>query len=149
MNVGSRRACAYCSRSSSSAWISVSATNTPPYGPKWPRESGKSPICTTYLANECEDLGLTLDAFARSAILTSQLDAARHVHAPRTQLTDRGGNVVRREPAGEDQASRRRGSQLRRQHVPVEGRPGAAGRPAGLMGIEQQRARTGKSARVF
>src|SRR6266516_358104 len=106
MNSGSLRYRAYCSRNSSSAWISVSATNTPPYGPKWPRSSGSeydiSPICTAHLPDELNDPRRALDALARLAVGVRDLDAARHIDCPWTQLPDRRRHVLWGEPAGKD-----------------------------------------------
>src|SRR5438034_11061116 len=102
MNSGSFRYRAYCSRNSSSAWISVSATNTPPYAPKWPRSSGrlyeKSPICTAHLADESDDFRGALDPLARLAIGFADFDAAGDVDRPGMQLPHCRRDVLRREP---------------------------------------------------
>src|SRR3989442_8834389 len=95
MNSGSLRYRAYCSRNSSSARISVSATNTPPYGPKWPRSSGRSytlgrsAICIAHSLHELSDACVILQAAPRPALGPALLDAGGNVDRPWTQRADR------------------------------------------------------------
>src|SRR5688572_32588609 len=70
----------------------------PPYGPKWPRASGKSYICISDLCDESDDLRGVLDALRR-------FHAARHVHAPGPYAANGLGDVRLREPAGQDYGS--------------------------------------------
>src|SRR5258706_12694403 len=115
MNAGSLRQRSYAARNSSSAWLSVSATNTPPYGPKCPRASGKSYICISDLGDESGNPGGILDSLGG-------FDTAGHVDCPGTHTPDRLPYVLPREPAGKDQ----RADALCGNQRPVEALPDAA-----------------------
>src|SRR5262249_20101871 len=129
--------------SSSSAARSVSATNTPPYGPKWPRPSGSAysdhpdSIFTSHAPNEFDDLRGILDPAAR-------FHSARHVHGPRPHFANGLPDVFARQAAGKDERDR----QARRYLLPVE----STSRPTALarhVRVQQQRLRPGKSTCIF
>src|SRR5688572_187142 len=117
--------------------MSVSATNTPPYGPKWPFASGSSYTSITYSLNERGDLRRVLDAFRR-------LDAAGDVHRARLHAAHRFTHVFRGQAAGQDDRQRQR----RRDQAPVEHRARSAVQTF-LERVEQQRLRAGKIAGVL
>src|SRR3954469_20765436 len=86
-------------RSSSSAPVSVSATKIPPYGPKWPRASGRSYIRIADLGYESRHFTGVLDALCR-------FHATGDIHAPGLHRPEGEGDVLLREAAGEDQGPR-------------------------------------------
>src|SRR6185436_21157280 len=119
------------SRSSSSAWLRVSATKTPPYGPKCPRGSGRSYICISDLGDESGNSGRILDALGG-------FDAAGYVYRPGTHAPDRLSYIVPREATGQHQ----RPDALLGDQRPVEALPDAA--ILLDMAVEQPPRRSGK-----
>src|SRR5690349_15275488 len=71
--------------------MSVSATQRPPYGPKWPSASGRFGAADEFL-----DLPMVLSSGAA-------LDAGRDVDAVRTKPADDVADGLRAEPARDDE----------------------------------------------
>src|SRR6185503_6615104 len=118
----------------------------PPYGPKWPAASGseycahsggKPCIFTAYVPYEFDDLRRVLDPAAR-------FDSRRNIHGPGPHFPYRTPDVRGIEAAGEDDRDREVAGDRR----PIEC-PSCSSRLTRDVGVEQQRARCGKSTCIF
>src|SRR5438046_3242551 len=96
MNSGSWRAEKYARSSSSTGSTRVSGTKRPPNSPKYPRRSGSRRDVTGAMHSLEQRSDSTMILAAGRA-----LHARRDVDAERPHARDRVGDVVGREPAGQ------------------------------------------------
>src|SRR5689334_7791808 len=101
MNSGSTRNRSYAASSSRSGSISVSDTNVPPYGPKWPCASGQAdqsiapPVMASFARSAVRTLHLVDELLHPRTVLVAgrHLDPAADVHRVRAHHRDGGAHV--------------------------------------------------------